>query len=248
MTKLRILIDEKPQSCYDVPLSATSEKLHEAMYFYAKMLETYHEPEVFRFNLNAFIQSQRSIEDVLRNELKSIMPEWKRWYSKAKDRLYATPLLNKFRGLRNFVVHQGMLEATSHAFVGAMRYRKPKLGFEREVDPFIDSRDLLEQTVRIVNDGGHGFIPESHPFIGEEYGVERTWAVSELGPHDVTVYCRDSFAATQCIVAQAVALAGGWLSLHRLPNAGPVRILTESDADPTLPEKWGWGTEPKPVI
>ena len=241
LTGLTILIDERPQSCDDVPLSATSDKLHEAMYFYAKMLETYHEPEVFRFNLNAFIQSQRSIEDVLSSELSSIkLPNWRESYPKAKARLGASPLLRKFTGLRNFVVHQGMLEAKSRAFVGAMKSRKPKLGFEREVDPFIDSRDLLEHTVRVANDRGLGVIPESHPFIGEEYGVERTWAVSELGPHDVTVYCRDSFAATQCIVAQAVALAGGWLFLHRLPNAGSVRLLTESDVDPTLPEKWGW--------
>ena len=224
-----------------MPLTATSDKLHEAMYFYAKMLGTYHEPDLFRFNLNAFIQSQRSIEDVLSSELGTIkLPNWRRWYQKAKARLRSSPLLQKFTGLRNFVVHQGMLEAKSHAFVGAMKHRKPKLGFEWEVDPFIDSRELLNRTIKIVDDGGLGFIPESHPFIGEEYGVERTWAVSELGPHDVTVYCRDSFAATQCVVAQAVALAGGWLLLHKLENAGFVRILTESDVDPTLPEKWGW--------
>jgi hypothetical protein len=232
------------QDCASVPLPAAADKLHEAMYFYTKMMETYHEPEIFRFNLNAFIQSQRSIEDILATEMSDKHVSHRRhWLKKARERLEANTLLGKFRNLRNFVVHQGMLRAKSRAFVGIFKYRKRKLGFAFEVDPFTDSRDLLRNAVKtFAGNEDHPliWIDEDHLFIGEEYGVERTWVVDELGDNDVLDYCRESFEMTQCVTRQAVGFARGFMGSHDLPSGIRVGLLTESDVDPSLIEKWGW--------
>jgi CYTH domain-containing protein len=241
-TSITLVNAEFCQDCNEVPLPASSDKLHEAMYFYARMQETYHEPEWFRYNLNAFIQSQRSVEDVIEREMKRLrIASWKPWFEGAKKRLKHNQLLGKFHGLRNFVVHEGMLQAKSRAIVGMFRYRKQKLGFVFEVDPFTDSRLLLQHAVETMsNDPENMFVHPDHHFIGEEMGVERSWVVAELGPKDVTDYCRESFVATQCVTQQAVGLAGGWLGSHDLPGADRVRLLTETDLDPSLIEKWGW--------
>lgn len=239
--RLLIVLDELPQDCRDVPLPASSDKLHEAVYFYTKVLETYHEPDAFRYNLNAFIQSQRSIEDVIEKELAGFdVPGASLWFRNAKARLKNNPLLAKLHSLRNFVVHRGMLQAKSRAFVGVMKHRKVKFGTAGEVDPFVDSRELLHNFTCAVRGDALRGISDDHPFIGEEYGVQRTWIVEELGDADVTEYCRESFQATQCVARQAVALAGGWLRGHELPSASGARILTETDVDPSLIEKWGW--------
>lgn len=236
-----LLIEGIPQDCAAVPLPATSDKLHESMYFYAKMLETYHEPEVFRFNLNAFIQSLRSVQDITAKEMSDVgVLHRRKWLEKARERLESNVLLGKFHDLRNFIVHQGMLSAKSRAFVGAFKYRRQKLGFVMEVDPFSDSRKMLSHAVEVFGEDGGMGIPKDHPFLGEEYGVQRTWVVGELGERDVLDYCRESFDVTQCIVRQAVGLAGGFLWNHDLPDGADVRLLTETDVDPSLVEKWGW--------
>ena len=226
--------------CEGVPFVAASDKLHEVMYFYYRMLDTYHQPYEFRYNVNAFIQALRNVTWLLQSE-ESKPSGFDYWYERAQERMRSNENLRKFVDLRNLIVKQGMLVGRSRANVGLFRARKLKLAFEMEVDLFEDSKELLRNLVPVLT-GPRGFLDEGHMAIGEQIGVERLWVLEELGPKDVTDYCRKAYDSIECIVRQAVGMAGGWLGNHGLPSSADVRVLLETDIDPSLAEKWGWST------
>lgn len=57
---------------YECPILNTHDKLEEAHYFFHMMMNSYHIADVFRYNLNAFIQSLRHTTFILQTEKKKM--------------------------------------------------------------------------------------------------------------------------------------------------------------------------------
>jgi hypothetical protein len=226
------------QTC---PVPATHDKFFESHYFLDQMLFSYHEPQHFGWNLNAFLQALRSVTLMLQAEL-THHKGFQEWYSKEQELMRGDALLKRFLDGRNFVVHQGMLRRRSHVQAGFFRGRTCKLALGFPLDVDIPTRELLAHVVR-TNKGM--FVPEDHPFIGEQLGVKRSWRVEDLGDEDVVTLANTALHKIGMVVYR------GHEFLNR-PMQGPpeeiddphdvesVNVLLETDVDPSLAKKWGW--------
>lgn len=221
----------------ECPLAETHDKLVEADYFIHQMMNEYHDPLPFRFNLNAFLQALRSVTLVLQKEFSSRDGFREKWYPIQQDKMKADPLLRAFRDGRNIVVKQRSLEINSKAEIGVFRYWKLKGGIVTEVPVHVTSKHLLEDVAPKLG----GVLPE-HPFLGEQYGVRRTWYVPELGDGNVIDLCDLAWTKIREILSEAHSFAG-WhvdpLDEHS-HRSDQHEVLLETDLDPSLFEKWRW--------
>lgn len=222
------------------PIPATHDKYQEAHYFIARMLSEYHHPDEFRWNLNAFLQALRSVTFMVQSEMAHV-EGFQGWYSGQQELMRADPLLRVFVEGRDIVVHKGMLNHRSTIEVGLFRGRSTfKLGFtDIEASPDMSSQVALARAVEQLV----GFIlDEEHSAIGEQIGVRRLWLVEELGDGEVIRLCDRAWSRIGNVVASAHAVLGA--RFEPPPEEGhdveAVRVLLESDVDPSLPRKWGW--------
>lgn len=224
------------------PITATVDKFWESWYFLLGMYDNYHEPFAFRYELNAFIQALRNITFMLQSE-KSRPPSFEDWYTTQQQKMRSDAHLRRFVGARNLIVKQSMLATASKAHVGLFRGRRFKLGMDTELDPFLDSRTLLEKTTKFMI----GFmLDEAHSAIGEQVGIRRTWIVEDIGPNEVTRHCVDALSKMGELLEEAHTLWGSEFdATFQLPDSEGAFVLLESDIDPTLSLKWGWISAPK---
>jgi hypothetical protein len=146
--------------------------------------------------------------------------------------------LRRFVAARNIIVKRSSLVGRSRARSGLFRGRKLKLAVDHELPPFMDTVEALGKAKAFA----YGlFLDEEHSAIGEQAGVERVWMVPELGDEEAAVTCLQALNYMGELVAEAHRMFGG--SEQHEPIAidmQRVRVLLETDVDPTLPEKWGW--------
>lgn len=123
--------------------SSTQHKCWEAEYFFTKMLDNYHMPWDFMFNLNAFIQAVRNITFMMQSE--DDKPEgFAEWYQIKQTEMRSNPILRKFVEARNIIVKQRTLTSKSSAWLGLFRGRRMKLAFQHEIPPFTETKQALE--------------------------------------------------------------------------------------------------------
>jgi hypothetical protein len=85
-------------------------------------------------------------------------------------------------------------------------------------------------------------LDEGHSAIGEEYGVQRTWIVEELGKGNVLTLCDQAWSKIGHVLAAAHDFIGREWTPPPPHGHDPAKcdLLTETDVEPSLPEKWGW--------
>jgi hypothetical protein len=225
------------ESLRQCPLYEPDDRLGEAHYFLAGMLQEYHNPDEFRWNLNAFLQALRNVTFVLQKTLSS-SDGFDSWWPKKQTEMRQDLMLRAFVEGRNIVVKEGNLTVSSRAMLGLFRNHRSKLTLAANNVPcYIPSRVLLSSYAPKL-----GLIDDEHSAIGEEYGVERDWFVSELGEGNVVDLCNKALTRISDVLDDAHDFAGigtveGEPPQHSLEH---VRVLTESDVDSELPKKWGW--------
>ena len=171
---------EKIPSQENCPLEEADDKFNEVHFFIEQMMLRYHEPEPFRYNLNAFLQALRNVT-VLQQQMSKV-PNFHSWYEPQQEKMRSDQLLRRFVESRNIVVKSRNLLFKSKASVGLFRYRKLKLAFDVDVSTAFPSHYVLSDLVPKL-----GLIDDDHSAIGEEYGVKRQWIAPELGDENVLV-------------------------------------------------------------
>ena len=221
----------------ECPLAETHDKFGEAHYFIEQMMNEYHNPIFFRFNLNAFLQALRSVTWFLQKEFSSRDGFKKKWYPLQQDKMRADPLLRAFVEGRNIVVKQRSLEINSKAEIGLFRSRTLKGGIATDVPASVTSQHLLEHIAPKL-----GGVAPGHPILGEQYGVRREWYAPELGEGNVINLCDLAWVKIGKILSEAHTFAGWHIEppIEHGHRAEECEVLLETDLDPSLPEKWGW--------
>lgn len=233
-----LVLDMKPHDDNYCPIASTHEKYNEAIYFICKCLESYHKPDEFRYNINAFIQSFRNITFMLQSE--ENRPEFfDEWYTQKQEEMKTHELLQRFVSARNIVVKKSMLETRSTVRVGIFRGRKMKLAIQHEISPFTPTLCILGNCKNIMIGL---MIDREHSAIGEQLGVEREWIVDSVGDNEVISLCIKGMEYMGRLLADAHALYDIEYKIEDLSvlDIDKTRVLLESDIDPSLPEKWGW--------
>ena len=114
-----------------------------------------------------------------------------------------------------------------------------KLSMSTDIPPFAKTEKLLEITSKFVC---NMFLGGKHEIIGEQAGVERTWVVEELGDGEVIAKCIDAMNYMIALVEEAHQFSGcsSKLEFFGLADMREFTVLLETDADPSLFEKWNW--------
>lgn len=203
------------------------------------MIENYHKPDIFQFNLNAFIQSLRSVTFTIQKELANL-PDFSEWWKTQQAIMQSDKLLSDFKEGRNLVVKEGSLSFKSTVKIGRFEGLRFKLGLNMEVAINEYSSSIIERCQKAFV--GTFFIDKNHSAEWEQLGVERTWIAEELGEGEVVELCDMAWARIGKILSNAHTFFGFKLESpqehgHSFKRA---RILLETDLDPSLPKKWGW--------
>jgi hypothetical protein len=77
------------------PLHEADDRHLESLYFLGRMLEKYHSPDPFRWNLNAFLQALRSVTLFIQSQL-AHHAGFGDWYAKQQEIMRTDPLLRRF--------------------------------------------------------------------------------------------------------------------------------------------------------
>ena len=228
------------------PVPLAHDRLDEAHYFLHRMTEkaTYHRPNFFRYNTNAFLSALKAVDDMLLGEMKRVGQS--AWLQKRRDELRTDPVLSRFRKGRNIVIHERAIVEASQIRTGLFRWNILKNAIEQEVRHDWSSDEILE---RIVKPHFIGWLlDEEHSEIGMQLGVYRLYLVKELSDtEDAVAASWRALARMSALVSAAHQLLGSeWPSYEErgnqaeLHDAEAVCLLLESDLDPEAIERWGW--------
>src|SRR3989442_2122848 len=125
------------------PIPNSHDKFEESHYHLEAMMKNYHAPDVFRFSLNSFLQSLRSVTFTIQKEL-SDKPGFEEWYGAQRQIMRDDEILKKFVAGRDIVVHEGNLNLNSVVQVGLFRGRKLKLVYGAPAPVDYYSEELLK--------------------------------------------------------------------------------------------------------
>jgi hypothetical protein len=232
-------IPEGAEVLEDCPLSEADDKYTEAHYFLERMMAEYHNPQKFRWNLNAFLQALRNVTFLLQSQL-AHRDGFDSWYAARQEEMGRDALLRRFVEGRNIVVKQRNLLMKSTARIGVFMGGRLKLGLVMDVPAHLPSSYIISEMAPRL-----GFVPEDHAFIDEQYGVQRDWIAEELGEDNVLTLCDTAWVKISSVLRAAHRWIGLDMATPDLHGHDPAKCdtLTETDLDPSLPKKWGWTEE-----
>ena len=146
-------------------------------------------------------------------------------------------LLRGFVQARNIVVKQSSLKARSTAWSGVFRGRRFKLGMQHPVPLFAPSAWILEGLKTNVG----FFLDKAHSQPWEQFGVQRTWIVEEIGDAEVLGLGLLALNSVGAVIGEAHRLFGADVDSTELElDMLLTQIYLETDVDPSLIAKWGW--------
>jgi len=205
------------------------DRLEESRYFFARMLETYHSPDEFRWNLHAFLQAIKSFVSIgnIESQNAAAFSDVRR----AIEELKSLPDWPKFSKLRDEIVHKEPLLANSSMMIGMYRGTRLKMAFRIPIPTHVASWIAIarsrNETIFVSPDRGDD---------GEQIGIEREWRLPRFD-RELAQVCYEIL--NQCgKVMQAAPghedLTGACTGLEIEPH----RLMFEYQLFPEVSDAW----------
>ncbi|WP_147360325.1 hypothetical protein [Clavibacter lycopersici] len=233
---------QKPHS--DCPLPTAEDRFAESEYLMSRLELEYHDPRVYRYNLNAVLSSMAALSEILQKEMEK-KGDGDQWKELIKAPFTDDPWLSSITRARNVAIHQRAILSGSKVDIGLFRWRRHKMSMHADLPHDVPSSELLRRWTS--SEAGQLFLDEEHSALGEEYGVWRRYHVAQISEtEDTLTHLRRGYirnhdklrTAHACYGINAPAFDDTLLlSPESLSN---VTVLLESDVDQTLWRKWGW--------
>lgn len=219
------------------PTPGAHDKLNEAHYFIHEMANHYHEPDLFRYSLSAFVQAARNITFVLQAEMSGKAGFDKLW-TNFQGVMRADPDLKLLNDVRITVVHRSSLVPSSSMFIGHFKYGKPKAGFaSMPLNPMTESIEALVRG-RQADDF---FVHPHRVWCGEEFGLQRKWALKEAPDRELVQFALSSLGK----IAEIFSKVHEWAGFHAFKHGNcehfdseDYRALRESEVFPEVAKAW----------
>lgn len=228
----------------ECPTPDAEDRLMESFRAINQLHDEYHDPQVFRYNLNSFLAAVCSVPELLQKEVEKAghVQAW----NLVKQPLATDEALKAVARGRNTTLHQRAIFDGSEVEIGIFRGRRHKLSLTFQVPHDEHSRSLLARWGD--SEAGLMFLDAEHSSIGEQYGVLRRYNIPEMSTtEDVLTVARRAISRTHDLVALAHSAIFGIPVAPFDDDAGldeaslaEVTILLETDVDPTLVKTWGW--------
>jgi hypothetical protein len=212
-------------------MPGTHDRIEECGYFFGRMLETYHSPNEFRWNLHAFVQAIKSF--VLIGYIESQNDPAFVGFRKAQETLKAFPDWQKLSKLRDEIAHKEPLLANSSVMIGMFSGTRMKMAFHIPIPTHTPSWLAI---ARSRNDTT--FVSLHREGSGEQIGLVREWRLPRFD-RELAEVCYDIL--DQCgKVMQAApghkTLTGACTGL----DIGPHRLMLEHQLFPEVSVACVW--------
>jgi hypothetical protein len=159
----------------------THRRLVEAHILWHQALAQYQQPEVFRANLNALIQTLRNVTFILQSE-KHSLSDFDDWYKPWQERLKTDAVCIWLKDARNTIVKEGELEADSTAVVKLVTWRDDVL-LESHVPPSAAS-SLIMRNLPLMECINNVRVPPG-ALKSAAISIERRWSVEDLKGREI---------------------------------------------------------------
>jgi hypothetical protein len=187
-------------------IHASFDRFQEAHWWIHAMELHYHEADLFRWHLSAFLKAIKESPLLLRQELQN-HPGFPTWFRAQKKKLQADPLLRFLSEQRDYVVHRGMLKPGSRGTIGITEGRGIKLGISMPINPLEDSELAMTRYLYAAADPkGRDFLGILVPDDDSLPCVQREW---RLAPFQDEVV--DLVAKAWITVGETVTTTVRWL-------------------------------------
>lgn len=181
------------------PISPAERRLDDSVLLWDKALHAYFEPEQFRINLQAAIQSFRSVTFVLQKQ-KSQLANFDAWYLPHQARMKADPKMRWLIAARNFIEKEGDLTTNSRFLVTLSNSwnDQPSIGYP--LSPEIKAEDVAKLIANTI--------PEAK--INDEalLRFERRWVDSLLPDEEVLSTLVHCYRSLRKLLMEAHSLLG----------------------------------------
>lgn len=132
-------------------INASFDRFQEAHWWIHALELHYHEADLFRWHLNAFLKAIKEAPLLLQQELQN-HPGFPAWFKPQKEKLQSDPLLKYLSKQRDYVVHRGMLKPGSRGTIGITEGRGIKLGISMPINPLEDSELAMTRYLHAAAD------------------------------------------------------------------------------------------------
>jgi hypothetical protein len=137
------------------------------------MLETYHSPDEFRWNLHAFFQAINSFAQIGQMESQN-SPDFAK-FREVLNELMSRPTWRRLNKLRDEIVHKEPLLANASVMIGMYRGTRLKLTFQIPIPAHVPS------WMAIAKSRNEKIFVDAHrDAIGEQIGLERIWKLPQF--------------------------------------------------------------------
>jgi hypothetical protein len=204
----------------------------------------YHEPMLFRFSVNAFLNALKSVLTMLTLDLERA--DFKDWRRARYKQLNSNSMFSAFSRGRDVVVHRGRLVENSRVEMGRFKYYKLAMAMRRDVQTDESSASLLRLMRQLDAESDGLFIGSDRSLEWEQLGVRRLYFEPRLSDDlDVYTAAARAWLLVNELLADAHELFGVGHDADPI-DAGDehlvdrLALLLETDVDPDLAHQWGW--------
>lgn len=219
----------------DCPLPSSHDKIFESHHFIHQLIQNYHDPNEFRFNLSAFFQSARSTTLMIQSEL-AHRPGFEDWWETQRARMAADVDLKLLNDFRVTTFHKSSLVPGSQIFAGHFKYGRPKSGLVMDISPFMATLPGFLHSRRIMAGREH----PHRMWEGEEFGLQRTWRLKEIGDRELVEFCVGCWKKLVTMLSETHAWVGRAFQVEEncVHSDDDFRILLESEIFAEVSKAW----------
>ena len=205
------------------------DRIEESRYFFGRMLETYHSPDEFRWNLHAFLQAIKSF--ILIGNMESQNAVAFLGVRRAIEELKSFPDWPKFSKLRDEIAHKEPLLANSSMMIDMYRGTRLKMAFRIPIPTHVPSWTAIAKS---RNESI--FVSPDRSDIGEQIGLEREWKLPRFD-RELAQVCYEIL--NQCgKVMQAAPGHEGLTGVCAGLEIEPHRMMFEHQLFPEVSKAW----------
>jgi len=215
-------------------MPGTHDRLAEGQYFLLQMLEKYHSPDEFRWNLHAFVQAVNSFAEIGLMESQN-STEFKQFRDSLAN-LTLDTTWKKLTQLRNEAVHKEPLLANASLWIGMYRYMKLKMAMQIPIPTHVPSWLALAKSRNEKI-----YVPPHREWIGEECGLERIWRLPQFQEEELAEVCAKMLSRCNDILSVSPGHSEVQDPCENMDLKSP-RMMFEHDLFPEVMQVWDGDT------
>ena len=192
-------------TCVHTPLESSLDRWHECHWHLHQMEANYHQPDAFRYALNAFIRAIADVPELVTKNLER-HESVRRAIKPKLEALKATDLFSILRRRRNFIVHQGMLDVESKGAIHTMEGNTVKLSFPFRVEAWESSDDAYERYKEACRKDQ--FWRGIGPDCDSSPAIVRTWMIPDIPGRDLLEVAFDAWTLVGQLLSETVVALG----------------------------------------